>query len=447
MVESLRSSIVAICNQHLSNSPPAQAMDITGGGTSTATATTTATSIINRNPYTVLSLDPNQLSSMFNISIESVYALRKDVADAIASNDIVGHSSMNMNVMPTGIHNEPQGEESSEGVSQLQANASFLTGGNTALQVYLNKSKNTNAAHPISTGSEALDQLISKSSRKRPRQQDTENKTDDSTTNNRPNGIQFAKITQASGPSPSGKTQLALSLSANAIASGHKVHYIASGGGSAGLVPIARRLRHILGIMYKNGRMGVHMSANERDDLLNEVQFDYALDGYRLLAILNQLEHEIRHDVDMSNDNGEKRSVLLVIDSISGCLASLLYGEGDGGVGAALLNEIHIVLRRISRLSSSCNSNIAVFVTNGMVSDNKRGRKPALGEMWRVADVHVVLEPMRDVVEEVRGADDLERVTMKCVRARLENDNSEKCTGDNGVNFGVAAAGIVDTNE
>jgi hypothetical protein len=156
--------------------------------------------------------------------------------------------------------------------------------------------------------------------------------------------------------------------------------------------------------------------------------------------------------------------MLLVIDSISGCLSPLLYAEGDGGVGAALLNEIHLTLRRISRFSSGCfqKYGVAVFVTNGMASDFKEGgKKPALGDVWRAADVHVLLEPGRDVSvvsQKIVAANDLKGVVMKSIYAScfLHKESRQdrtynalnvgvaKVAGSSRVEFGIGASGIVD---
>jgi hypothetical protein len=241
------------------------------------------------------------------------------------------------------------------------------------------------------------------------------------------------------------------------------------------------------------------------------VTFNHASDGYALLAKLHQFEQDVlhRHRESTStstlrspsrsgaNDNANANAghghghghyhyhYLLVIDSISACLAPLLYGEGDGGVGAALLNEIHLVLKRISRLNGrGCErERVAVFVTNGMVSDHPQydqnqnqnhdnnsssgsgsGRKPALGEMWRASDVHIVLEPVGDVdvimESSGRGLGDLKRVAMKRVAAHLKKDTSTTRVGAGSgagsgsgsgqsqagrrCEFGIGAAGIVD---
>merc|ERR1719354_458962 len=125
--------------------------------------------------------------------------------------------------------------------------------------------------------------------------------------------------------------------------------------------------------------------------------------------------------------------------------------------------------------NGNCSGNdevhVAVLLTNGMVSDNRnnslthnkndkgdihiitprasnhgRGKKPALGDMWRNADIHFVLEPSGGIKREHehehehgatvisestgRGLDDLTRVAMKRVQARLEKDSNGHGDGD-----------------
>ena len=455
MQDSLRSKLRSICYQFQADSVSSSARTDAAIDTSTnvnananvnasttpiTNASSSAVAIIYRNPHTVLSLDPQQLSSVLNVSLEAVDKLRILVANAIAE-DATRHS-LNESMM-----------------SISSSSASFLAGGCTLLQAHESFQNSVSlAGHQtavISTGSVALDRLIDASSsshvrRKRNRPGESNHGLNLSESMDAASakgmGIPYSKITQVSGPSPSGKTQLALTLAVNAIneintnsdadadASNHcTVHYIASGGGSTGLVPLARRLRQIVGVLDKQGKVLI-----PRETVLERVRFDCARDGYELLAHLSQLENEFCHDEENAGN------MLLVVDSISSCLAPLLYGEGDGGVGAALLNEIHLALRRISRLTKGM-KRIGIFITNGMVSDQKRGRKPALGEMWRAADCHIVLEAGRDI--SVSSEQNLERVTLRSIRAKIESG----CNGDDSVNgesaeFGIGAPGIVDLN-
>ena len=152
----------------------------------------------------------------------------------------------------------------------------------------------------------------------------------------------------------------------------------------------------------------------------------------------------------------------IVLDSASGCLSSNLYGDGDGGSGSALMNEVSLALRRLSRrnrwvrLTFFCRN--AVFVINGVVSTQGKGGvgrrggryKPALGESWRVADVRILLDIYGDVYDD-RGHGDVSsdgvagmcRSSMRRVGARLERHYAKKCDGTI-VKFGIDSSGIVD---
>jgi RecA/RadA recombinase len=446
MQDSLRSRLHKIFSKFQEDSVSTSgqsdaAIDTTNTNASTNPTTNSSQSgidIIYRNPHTILSLDPQQLSSMLNVSLEAVDRLRILAANAIAEDATRNESMMSMS----------------------SSSKSFLAGGFTLLQAH-ESFQNTimlpeHRTQAISTGSLALDRLVDPSSsnhaqRKRMRSEDNHgsnpfDSTDVASLNGM--GIPYSRITQVSGPSACGKTQLALTLAVNAINGIHTdangmaksatsnyctVHYIASGGGSAGLVPFARRLRQIVGELDKQGKIQI-----PRERVLECVRFDCVRDGYELLALLSQLENEFRVN------KGYASNMLLVVDSISSCLAPLLYGEGDGGVGAALLNEVHLALRRISRLVIET-KRIGIFITNGMVSDQKRGRKPALGEMWRAADFHIVLEAGRDI--SVISEQNLERVTLRSIRARVENGCNIDDTANGGiVEFGIGAPGIVDLN-
>jgi hypothetical protein len=492
MRDSLRSQLCTICSQfQADNSASTNTSTSTTTPADAASSNTNALSAVDimsctrNNPYTILAIEPEQLSTILNVPLEAVDNLRNQIANAIADNDssIYTPSSITTAASITNPHTSTEcasflagGFTLLQAHEQLQSqNSSCWSSSSRSQSVANNTSASTNTttaniSTAISTGSVALDRLLGSSTaarRKRNRSAATEDQTmgdphhhaaSASTASNTllsEMGISYSKITQVSGPSPSGKTQLALTLAVNAINSNQHhctVRYIASGGGSTGLVPLARRLRHIVMTLDKEGKIQI-----PRETILERVRFDCARDGYELLALLSQLEDEFCH-FGVGNSNGSLNgNVLLVIDSISSCLAPLLYGEGDGGIGAALLNETHVALRRLSRLLRGT-SRIAVFLTNGMVSDQKGGRKPALGEMWRAADVCIVLEAGRDISIQSEQNLQVDRVVVRSIRARIENGavggSSSNATNSDGggdqtrngerVEFGIGAPGIVD---
>jgi hypothetical protein len=465
-------------------------------------------------------------SSSTTSNYNRIQRLRREIANVIATDETFGHSTMNCDLNPS--------------------ESSFVTGGFTLLQAIqqqpeqeghdLQYNPYPEIPTKISTGSTSLDRLLTsqeedhemrrKDLDHRPIQtkkqkvahgipngqgngeRDNGNSSLGQSATGGAGGISWKRITQVSGPSSSGKTQLGLMLAVNMMmldqeimrmnkfwkqdhddttrSRDYKVYYIASGSagnmGGYGLVPLARRLRHLVSAM-NNSKGGTGMdsiqTSSSRQQILDGIVLDSARDGYELLARLLYFEHEMhqrvqhycrsrRDDDDDVKEEEEQIGMLLVIDSISGCLSPLLYAEGDGGVGAALLNEIHLTLRRISRFSSGCfqKYGIAVFVTNGMASDFKGGRKPALGDVWRAADIHVLLEPGRDisvVSQKIVSANDLKRVVTKSIYASLHidgrkdkmyesNDDDDdvlnhgvmKEAGSLRVEFGIAATGIVD---
>jgi len=50
-----------------------------------------------------------------------------------------------------------------------------------------------------------------------------------------------------------------------------------------------------------------------------------------------------------TNKIGVPLSNLIILDSDSGCLSPCLYGEGDGGSGLTLMNEVSLLLQCLTR--------------------------------------------------------------------------------------------------
>mmetsp|Transcript_29706 Transcript_29706/g.34471 ORF Transcript_29706/g.34471 Transcript_29706/m.34471 type:complete len:619 (-) Transcript_29706:227-2083(-) len=468
---------------------------------------------ISRNPQAILSHDPNQLSNKLGLTLNEIYSIRRKVAHSILEDDIVGNCLLST---------------SSSTSSSSSLSTCLIPGTATARDLYSNTSTCTWSSHHLSshlsTGSKSLDQLLAstQASRKRRRQyndiiitKSTYNEYEkgdemnidayyehhDNDDKLQQQGIQIGTITEVCGLSASGKTQLALSLAANAImiqynqkddcllssssasaaasaassslplpSTQWKVEYFAAGGGSSSLFSLAKRFRQLCKVRLDkytklHGRRHVIPApAGGDDDILERINFTPIGDnGYRLLVELNQLEKKLllqpssleydpttsysrnkitrtrtRKDDVMDMDDDKNQSIignntLIIIDSISGCLSSYLYADGDGGAGAALMNEICAVLRRLScitKISTSSSTStqmmtttttmnelhgcgcivvnrFAILVTNGMVTDGSgsglgsgSAYKPALGESWRVADVRVILEHMNDIYKE-----------------------------------------------
>lgn len=367
--------------------------------------------LISRNPQSILSLDPEQLSSMLNVTPEQVHSLRQRI-----SNTILASKSTNS----TQFH--------------FAADSSLFN-------LCQKRRENENTSRRITTGSNALDNLISStsssmSSRKRSRRQ--EENVNQQGNIERESGIAFGKIVQFSGPSSSGKTQLALSLAVNTITLSTRspwVYYICSGGGNV-CQPLSRRIRQIIAMLKQQGKI------DDREVILDSIYFDHVDNGHDLLARLKSLEHELMKD----NDNED---LLLVIDSMSGCFGNFVYSDGDGGVGSAIFSECKLLLRRISHVGDvNSSKQVAVLITNGMVSssDAPTGRKPALGELLRISDVHFELQPWKDmnvVSENTNGHKSIEKVVVRGIKA-IKLDENNKSEGQDEIKFGIGVQGIMD---
>ena len=412
---------------------------------------------------------------------------------------------------------------------------SFLSSSSTAASsssslILSSSTSSTSQNNIIQTGSQVLDILLSI----RNNNNDDDNNNDDgdnidninkrqrlhssssaitnTTSNNNDNkyGIEIGTITEICGISSSGKTQLVLSIAAETIVSNYinnnsssrssntknfKVHYIAGGGGSTSLISLARRFRQLcrskLNIaLGNNNNINNSTSMNQNhDDVLNRIKFIPVGDNpYYLLAELNHIENEMKKNISAAvsattttiEDNSN--NILLIIDSISGCLSSYLYADGDGGLGAGIMNEISLILRRLSRMTTVVHTSknneksmdndvvvmnqCTVLITNGMVMDgnsnNTRMHKPALGESWRAADVRLILERVQNLYEEddnqqqqvsssrsrLRNNGNRLRIsTSTIVNARLEKHFSKSCFPPKAITFAIDTSGVLDVKK
>ena len=484
------------------------------------------------NPQSLLARDPSELSRMLSLCDKDVSAVRNTVAMTIIMDETVGHGKESTRVQQeleafTSLNEEEKtpnegggGGGGGGGGAKDRESPCLLKngifGGNTLLNLCSHSSL-ASADQPsdavISTGSKALDRLLSPSvkslpTRKRPRtaistETDTAMMTNESHFEDPSSiitGLESGIVTEVCGPSGSGKTQLALTLAANAIlqqfscssqsiSTPWNVRYLIAGGGSTAPYSLARRFRQICRsrLVHSNGERDPRAS----DEILERIFFTLVPDGYVLLAVLTQLENEFHN-----NDDDDGKNIcnnLIILDSASGCLSSYLYGDGDGNVGAALVNEVYLSLRRLASLSQVCQvkdddcdemdtallsmrmRRNAVFVTNCVVSDTSHAeggnmrtiRKPALGELWRAAHVRLVFSIVGDVYRpdsdsskdnNYNDDDDnipgLQMVIARRLKAQLETHYDKKCNYNGGCSggsmleqsakFSIDASGIVD---
>ena len=435
-------------------------------------------SFILRNPQTLLSHEPRQLCYMLDLSMNEVMKLRNQVSNGIVADSTIGNAipfifQNHENIQNTTRTNNNANEkneniQNNDGYHERMKTNTLMQGCcMTAKDLYnaslLSSRLNPTSSNNLETGSKALDELIYSSSlplstkegvyigSKRKRQ-DVQN--DQYYLSNL--GIPIGTITEICGPSSSGKTQLALSIAANAIMSNHThgndkykkcvVYYIAGGGGSTSLLSLARRFRQLCrSRLNENSRENSSTTNNiHKDKVLESINFIPVGDNpYHLLAELNSIERKMKDDSSESN-------VMIIIDSISGCLSSFLYADGDGGVGVGLMNEISITIRRISRLivyydinGTQIANQCAIIMTNGMVT----GNKPALGDSWRAADVRVTLNRMHhyeskfeNVSNKVQG---LKTTFMTVHCAKLDKHFAKCVRSSASVIFAIDQSGVV----
>ena len=221
-------------------------------------------------------------------------------------------------------------------------------------------------------------------------------------------GIRLGYVTEVYGPSSSGKTQLALTIAANAAIKGWNVHYLAGGGGSSSALPLARRLKSLCQSRISSPRVEKRHRQIMLRAALERVGFVTVQDGHRALTALADIgkdivsappceideRHQEENDSSAASSSSSSSNNIVIFDSASGCLSSDLFADGDGGLGAALVEDICFTLRKLARsvgVSSNCRCRCAVLVVNAA-----SGQKAALGTGWRAADVQVRLDVLRD---------------------------------------------------
>lgn len=137
------------------------------------------------------------------------------------------------------------------------------------------------------------------------------------------------------------------------------------------------------------------------------------------------------------------------------------------------MNEIRLILRSISRMSTIVNdkkeggganvmtNQCAVVMTNGMVMDGirsttrmMRGHKPALCETWRAADARLILDRVEcqfneenNVVTKLTvngGVCGLKLSNLTIIAARLEKHFAKFCAPSQTVQFVIDGTGVID---
>ena len=459
-----------------------------------------------RTPSALLARDPHHLSSTLQVSLDSIHKLRSSVAECVVLDPYIGHGGYASEVISTvskfcrGVSNDDNEHYQQEEQEEEENNSSYsnsnegnlrpqamVVGAITSLDLYAHSllmkriysSNSSEYNNNIGTGSISLDQLLlpdttyssfedgSNLSSLLPFHIPTNdnNKFEDHCYRNGNNannnscsnggggggGIPFGQITEFSGRTSSGKTQLALSIAVHAVVINNlQVKYlIAGGGGGSSRKAISRRLYTLCTALVKSQLMmqqqryqnnGGSRPANFDKEVksmaikcLDRISIATVHDAYSLLGSLVQIENEEKQ-ISSSSSADNNRGTLLVIDSISGCLGHHIYS--DLTLGASLSNQVFLTLRRMTRSldgnffdsgNSSSSSSLekdvsstemtfqnpprrfAVIVINGSVSkgvnDNdgmmtsyssSSSHKPAMGRYWQGGDIGLWLEPVED---------------------------------------------------
>ncbi|KAK7262412.1 hypothetical protein RJT34_29985 [Clitoria ternatea] len=224
--------------------------------------------------------------------------------------------------------------------------------------------------HVVSTGCEGIDTLLG-------------------------GGLREGQLTELVGPSSSGKTQACL-LSASTVAK-HKssVMYLDTGNSFS-----PQRIACFV------GQSSGHVFDNQADHMLKKVLdriICYSVfDIYQMFDVLHQLKINLRSEIVRSNQHVR----LLIVDSISSLITPILGGSGPQG--HALMISAGFLLKKLAH-----EHNIAVMVTNHVVSGEDGISKPALGESWKSVP-HVRLFLSRDCGTNVYNISILKHPSMVC---------------------------------
>nr|TKW12384.1 hypothetical protein SEVIR_5G031900v2 [Setaria viridis] len=189
-------------------------------------------------------------------------------------------------------------------------------------------------------------------------------------------GLRRGHLTEVTGPSSSGKTQVCLH-SASLVAAKHLgvVMYLDT---SNSFSP--SRVATI--IDGTPDLFGHKAKGCEIEDVMRSIICESVFDIFALFEVLNQLE------ISLSNDkvnNGGSKICLLIIDSISSLLAPIIGGKYPQG--RSMMISVAMILKKLAD-----EHNLSVLVTNHMVSAGNGAVKPALGESWKaVPHVRLVI--------------------------------------------------------
>ncbi|KAG2633746.1 DNA repair protein RAD51 homolog 4-like isoform X1 [Panicum virgatum] len=197
-------------------------------------------------------------------------------------------------------------------------------------------------------------------------------------------GLRQGQLTEITGPSSSGKTQVCLHSASNIAAKQMGlVMYLDT---SNSFSP-SRIATIIYGISDLFGQRGFELQTKDArlKSVMKSIICESVFDIFALFEVLHQLEVSL---LNCKVNNGGSKVCLLIIDSISSLLAPIIGGKYPQG--RSMMISVAMILKKLAD-----EHNLSVLVTNHMVSAGNGAVKPALGESWKAVP-HVRLMISRE---------------------------------------------------
>eukprot|EP00052_Salpingoeca_macrocollata_P020800 m.175606 g.175606 ORF g.175606 m.175606 type:complete len:303 (-) comp21360_c0_seq6:39-947(-) len=171
-------------------------------------------------------------------------------------------------------------------------------------------------------------------------------------------GLYSGELTELVSASGSGKTQLCFSCAAKTACQLYEVVYFDSGSSSCG-----QRIAD-----FVRAFVAQDQSQQREEDVLRRIQFEQTHTAQELLDRLHALGEQL-----VAQPQSALR--LLVVDSLAALLTPLVGGRQTHG--PAIMSSLGVKIKALA-----LDHNLAVLVTNYMVSEGGGGSRPALGVSW-----------------------------------------------------------------
>ncbi|CAN6179881.1 unnamed protein product [Urochloa humidicola] len=194
-------------------------------------------------------------------------------------------------------------------------------------------------------------------------------------------GLRKGQLTEITGPSSSGKTQVCLHFASNVAAKQMGVVMYLDTSNSFSPSRVATIIYGMSGLF---GQRGFELQPKDArfKSVMRSIICESVFDIFALFEVLHQLEVSLRTD---KVNNGGSKVCLLIIDSISSLLAPIIGGKYPQG--RSMMISVAMILKKLAD-----EHNLSVLVTNHTVSAGNGVVKPALGESWKaVPHVRLVI--------------------------------------------------------